>query len=53
MKNKLILLSIPPDVTKENIMEAFKDYGIEDEKVQYQSQEETQDERGGRAFIEV
>ena len=53
MKNKILLLGIPAGVTKDDIREAFKEFEINEEQFNYQSQEETKDERGGRAFFDV
>ena len=51
LKNRLIIFGIPQDVTKEHILEIFKDYGATDDKITFRSMEETGNERGGQCFI--
>ena len=53
MKDKILLLGIPSGVTRDDILEAFKEFEIVEERLNYQSQQETGDERGGRCFFDV
>ena len=49
MNDKLIIFSIPEDVTKDQIVEAFKDFG----KIgfEYKKKSRTGNEKGGHAII--
>ena len=53
LKHKFVLFNIPAGVTKGELMEKVKDHGVAEDRMSYQSQEETGDERGGRCFFEV
>ena len=49
MNNKLIIFSIPEDVTKDQIVEAFKDFG--EIRFEYKKKSWTGNEKGGHAII--
>lgn len=52
-KSKMVMFGIPQDITREQLLEAFAEYGANDETMRYEDQESTGHEKGGRAFFNV
>ena len=49
--NRIVVFSIPQEVTQEQLHELFSKYGVLESEIRYRNQEETGDSRGGMAFI--
>jgi len=53
MNDRFVIFGVPQDITKEDFLEAFKDYGTEETDISYKTMEETGNERGGMCFVRV